>query len=150
MPRKFSGLGIEFLYPDNWLLSEESSDKSQTSGVTLESPVGAFLSINRYPQTTDIEGMVTAAQTAMEQEYQEIETEDFELTVSDRVLVGTSQSFYYLDLLITSKIMAFVYEQDLFMIQIQGEDRDLERLDEVFRAVLVSLMQSLASSNTQS
>lgn len=149
MPKQFNGFGVSFLYPDNWRITDEQTDNDSIRGLTLESPVGAFFSITRYSNTSNVDEMMANAQSAMEEEYEEIETDEFEVAIGDRILTGVSQSFYYLDLLITSKLLAFTHEQDLFMIQIQGEDRDLDQLESVFQAMMVSLFRSLNQARTE-
>ncbi len=143
MPKQFSGFGISFLYPDNWRVTEEGDPTNPGMGVTVESPGGAFLSIIRYVGVQESAEMIDSFRQTMEREYEEVETEEIDLAIQDWELSGISQSFYYLDLLITSKVLAANYLQDLFIIQIQGEDRELTQLDQVFQAILVSMLQSL-------
>lgn len=142
MPKQYEGMGISLLYPDNWQLTEDTVGEIVT-GMTLESPEGAFLAVNRYSNISDIEEVISSAKDAMESEYEDVESEAEEILIADFDLLGTVQRFYYLDLIITSKLYAFLHHDDTYLIQIQGEDRDIDRLEPVFQAMLTSMLGSI-------
>jgi hypothetical protein len=143
MPQQFEGLGLSLLYPDSWTLIEEGTEGG-TRGVNLESPGGSFLSINVYDMQADPADVIAEATEAMEAEYDEIESEPLQVTVADQQLHGTVQRFYYLDFVIVSKIIAVPHGEQMFLVQIQGEDRDIEQNERVFEAILTSMLRSLA------
>jgi hypothetical protein len=140
MPKKFEDLGLSFLYPDNWTSSEDPTAQA----CMLESPEGAFLTITRL-EGSDVVDPVAQAKAAMEKEYQDIEVEPISRTIANRELTGVTQRFVYLDLIITSHLLAFAGNGCTYLVQIQAEDRDMNRLEQVFEAILTSLCQSLTT-----
>ncbi|QDV27562.1 hypothetical protein [Aureliella helgolandensis] len=144
MPDKFTGLGIAFLYPENWKLEEESNDS-----VTLETPSGAFLTIARFDQDTSPAAAIDGARGTMEEEYEEIEQEITEKLLAGIALEGLTQRFVYLDLVIVSQLLAFAHPTATYLVQIQGEDREMEQTTPVFDAILTSLCQSLAAPESE-
>lgn len=138
MPEKFRWFDLELLYPENW--SVEEDELSNTLNVF--SPSGAFLSMTR---PGDIHSAFAQAKRAMEQEYDEIETENVSRILEDGLLEGIVQRFVYLDFIVTSHLLKLESESEEFeplLIQIQGEDRDLDQQQPVFDAILASLLQS--------
>lgn len=111
-------------------------------GITLESPGGSFLSINQVDSAQDVESVVREATATMATEYEDIESEPLTISIDGQAFEGTVQSFYYLDLLIVSKLLAIKMDNALYLIQIQGEDRDMEQQGIVFEAILTSMLRS--------
>ena len=80
----------------------------------------------------------------MESEYEEVETEVINRVVGETLLEGVTQRFVYLDLIVTSHLFRLEVEEEEvapLLVQIQGEDRDLDKLQPVFDAILASLAQ---------
>lgn len=154
MPGTFKGLGVHFLYPENWTISEQvEPGKATAGGVTLETPQGAFFSLNRYPGLTDPQQVVDEAISAMRDEYDNLEIEPCGALANQPEIAGVLDpdseagadlSFYVLDLLITARLLTIVHQGDALLVQIQGESRDFETLEPVFAAMLKSLRDSLA------
>ena len=46
MPATFESLGLNFLYPDNWVIAPRSAEEG-IDGATFELPSGGFFSIER-------------------------------------------------------------------------------------------------------
>jgi hypothetical protein len=139
MPEKFSWLGFELMYPENW--RAELDEEAET--LSIVSPSGAFLSMMR---PASIDSAFSQAKSAMETEYEEIETETVTRLVGEGLLEGITQRFIYLDFVVTSHLLKLESESEDFaplLIQIQGEDRDLDQQQPVFDAILTSLLQSV-------
>ena len=45
--------------------------------------------------------------------------------------------------MVISRMVAFALDHRTFLVQIQAEDRDFDKLEMVFKAILVSLLQSV-------
>ncbi len=138
MPLQFEGIGISLMYPDTWRIEEEPSD---SQGISIESPGGAFMFINCYPSLSPDEAIENACQ-AMLAEYDEVETETFTRTVSDRLFEVVAQRFIFLDLIIVSQVLSFTHADNTYLVQIQGEDREVDQLQPVFDAMLASIFQN--------
>lgn len=141
MPAQFSGFGISLMYPENWKV-EEQSDES----VTLESPSGAFLTVTRFPPSMTAGEAIERAQKTMADEYDQVEQEPLERELSGIRLSGTLQRFVYLDLIITSQLLAFERDEHSYLVQIQAEDRELDELQSVFDAMLTYMCQQMSLS----
>lgn len=144
MPSSFDAFGVRFLYPDNWKIVEQTeAGEESTAGVMLETPEKAFFSVNRYTGGISPQQVVDEAIAVMRGEYDEIEVNPFEEESALPRDVGAELSFYYLDLLVATRLLAIADRDEVVLVQIQGESRDFDRLEPVFRAMLKSLRESL-------
>jgi len=135
MPEQYHGLGLSILYPDNWTVDEDEV----SSVVTIESPGGAAMTVTRLDDSEDLQSPMDQAKIAMEAEYDLVEQESIERDIEGVQLVGITQRFVYLDLIVASHLLSFKRDGIAYLVQIQAEDRDMERLEQVFEAILVSL-----------
>jgi hypothetical protein len=147
MTKIYQGIGVRCMYPENWSLIEDTED-GQTTGFTLESPTSAFMTVSEYPWNVSPRSAVESSAAAMIAEYEEVEQQEFEPQLSYRGQIlqdcrGIDLQFYYLDLLVTSRLIAFTIERKTYLIQIQAEDRDFSTLEQVFQAMIISMLQSL-------
>ncbi|MBX3423045.1 MAG: hypothetical protein KF752_15930 [Pirellulaceae bacterium] len=142
MPGSYRWNSLNVRYPENWTLEEDEDSGS----LTIHSPSGAFLSLS---QPTDIQSALDTARHSMEGEYDEVETENVSRIVGQALLEGVTQRFFYLDLIIVCHLLKLECEEPDFrplLVQIQGEDRDLERQLNVFDAILIGLTQDACPS----
>jgi hypothetical protein len=137
MPLHYNGLGVSVMYPDGWKIEEDGIEENS---VSFESPLGAFLTITRYPEL-NFSDAVEKAHQVMLAEYDEVESEDLQRTIADREFNVTALRFVYLDFLIVAELFSFLLSGSTYLVQIQGEDRDVEKLQPVFQAMLTSLFQ---------
>ncbi|AMV34135.1 hypothetical protein VN12_18540 [Pirellula sp. SH-Sr6A] len=147
MTKIYQGIGLRCMYPENWNLIEDTED-GQTTGFTLESPTSAFMTVSEYPWNVSPRSAVESSAAAMMAEYEEVEQQPFDpqLTFRGEVLQdsrGADLQFYFLDLLVTSRLIAFTVDRKTYLVQIQAEDRDFMTLEQVFQAMLISMLQSL-------
>ena len=143
MPKKYTGMNMSLLYPDSWTMTEDSAGELR-QGVILESPGGSFLSINLLDGDQDVDEVVSEATEAMSAEYEDIESEPLTFHLAGHEFSGSVQRFYYLDFIIVSKLIALPTDDGLYLVQIQGEDRDIDQQTLVFEAILTSMLRSLA------
>lgn len=142
MPSQFSSLGISFLYPENWTLDEERTARGR-GAVTIYSPGGAFFSVSVYPRGSDPIALAKQAVEAVREEYTEVDVEEAQETVSGRDLVGYDLNFFCMDLTTTAKVRCLRGQRATYVVFCQAEDRDFERLANVFQAITVSLLGNL-------
>ncbi len=143
MPSSFSALGMQFLYPDNWV--QQSNDQSEADlGVVFDLPSGGFFSIERLNAEQDNDLIVSELADAFGQEYGEVESE--ELAVDAEAMPGVLRAiehrFYYLDLLIISRLMFLEVASEDFVCQYQSESRDFEKNEMVITAILKQISNS--------
>ncbi|MCG8650768.1 MAG: hypothetical protein MI861_13100 [Pirellulales bacterium] len=138
MPATFDAFGIRFLYPDNWSIADREEDEG-TDGVTLELPTGGFFSVERDQQGMLDEELIEEVSNTIEEDYTEVEREEI-------VLEGASQGeraidfrFYYLDLLIISRLVLITIDGARYLVQFQAESRDFDANERVLAAILQQL-----------
>ncbi|QDV65516.1 hypothetical protein [Crateriforma conspicua] len=137
MPAEFNDHGLRFMYPDNWTVAQDDGS-NDAQGVTLELPNGGFLAVEwTDPALTDAQVLAQVGQ-AMAAEYEELESESVDS--ADPAAPPTMEfRFYYLDLLIQSRVVLLSSRQRRMLVQIQAEDRDFIANEQVFQAILVQL-----------
>ena len=155
MPGTYTGCGVTLMYPDNWTINEQvDGPPGEPSTVTIETPEGAFFSISRYPSATNPQEVIDRAVEAMREEYREHQMEVEQCgalssnpgataIVNELLEAGADISFYFLDLLITVRLLAIVHQGDVLLIQLQGESRDFDKQELVFSAMMQSMRNSL-------
>jgi hypothetical protein len=137
MPATFDALGMQFLYPDNWKMLAAGEFESENSA-TVELPSGGFLSIERTQAGDSPDNAIKQVLAAFEAEYGEVEWEEIAITEESFPAVSrlVDFRFYYLDLLIFSRLIFLSRNQEQFMMQFQAESRDFEQNERVLSAIL--------------
>ena len=80
---------------------------------------------------------------ALRKEYREIEVLPATDALEGRELTGFDVNFFYLDLVVSIWLRAVPTPQGLYMVMCQAEDRELQQVGPVFRAMIASLLRSL-------
>jgi len=106
------------------------------------------MTVTEYPITVPPSQAIEEAHETMRLEYDDVEFEEIETDfgVTKASITDCKAGdvrFYYLDLLVVSRLISFCLDNRTFLIQIQAEDRDFESLELVFQAILVSMLQSV-------
>ncbi len=140
MPKIYERLGLQFQYPDNWILDEEEALAGNHS-VTVYSPTGAFWSVVVHPADADPLGLAAAAVRALKEEYPDLETVAVEEEVAGLRTTGFDMNFSYLDLTSTATVRVGHHLGKTIAVVCQAEDRDYEQLSNVFRAITHSLLR---------
>ena len=78
MAATFDNLGLQFLYPENWVISEQSQGEMYSASVTLQSTGSACWTVHRYPSSCPQQQLVEELVTAMQKEYPQAEDKEFE------------------------------------------------------------------------
>jgi hypothetical protein len=138
MPATFDDFGIRFLYPDNWAVAGRSMD-SGIQGVTFELPGGGFLSIEQSDKTISEDEILDEVAKTVAKEYEEVERESIELNNAGPNDRAIELRFYYLDLLIQSRIVLMNAGGQRLLVQIQAENRDFDSNELVFEAIFTQL-----------
>jgi hypothetical protein len=143
MPVTFDNLGISFQYPDNWQLDEEEIRAGQ-SAVTVFSPGGGFWSVALHGgSAVDPAHMAQAALDTMRKEYEELDAEPVHDLIAGHALVGFDLNFFCLDLTNTACIRSLRAGGTTYTVFYQAEDREYEEIAPVFRAMTLTLLQSI-------
>jgi hypothetical protein len=135
MPATFESLGIKFLYPDNWAVSERDESEGD-QGVTLELPTGGFFSLEREREGRTAEELIEEVNEALQEDYGEVEREEFRLEDAPADERAVDFRFYYLDLVVISRLVIVQTDTARYLIQMQAESRDFDANAMVLLAIL--------------
>jgi hypothetical protein len=139
MPALFDKLGIHFQYPENWTVEMDSAGAGRQT-VSVYSPEGAFWTVMRHSADTDPVELAQTALLAMQNEYDELDSETAREQIGEVELVGFDLNFYCLDLTNTAWIRVGITKTATYLLICQAEDREFERISVVFRAMMTSLL----------
>jgi len=135
MPATFESFGIKFLYPDNWTVAHRDQEEG-SDGVTFDLPTGGFFSLEREREGQLVEELIEEIADSIEQQYGDVEREELQLEDA----VGNERTvefrFYYLDLVIVSRLVILNLHDATYVIQMQAESRDFDSNELVFAAIL--------------
>lgn len=148
MPSKFNGSEISFEYPENWTLEEQDAPGGVRS-VTVTAPSGAFWSVGLHPALSDPMALARAAADALVDEYRQVEVDRASETIAAVEMVGYDLGFYCLDLIGSARVRCFWTARATYSIFCQAEDREFERLEDVFAAMTVSFLRNLPEATEE-
>ena len=142
MPATFESFGIKFLYPDNWKEIERPEDEG-SDGVTLELPTGGFFSLEKEREGQPISEIIDEVADSIAEDYDEIEQEEVSLPEALPDEKSIDFRFYYLDLLIVSRLIILLAGDTTLILQLQAESRNFDDNELVFAAILKQIRESL-------
>ena len=151
MPKIHRSLGLSITYPENWTVSDDLHE-GQVVGFQIQSPASAFLSVLSFDWSTTPDQAIDQAAQVIQNEYDNVESENFapELVSHPGPLAdsrGRELYFYYLDLLVRAKFIAFGVPHHTILVQFQAEDSEFQSLQRVFDAMLLTLCESVGRSD---
>lgn len=134
-------LSVHFLYPENWELVE-SDPRDDPRTISVQDEGGAFWSITIYEGNLDPASLAEAALAALEEEYVELEVEPVSESIGGVPAAGFDIHFYVEQLVAAARIRVFERDESLVLLLCQAEDRQFDRLNPMFEAMTVSLLQA--------
>ena len=145
MPAQFDSFGVRFLYPDNWTVADREEEEGDR-GTTLDLPSGGFVSIE-LTNADEVEELIDGIASTIAADYEDLEREEVTLDVLPESTPVTDLRFYYLDLLIVSRLVVLKptgdeADDNALLIQIQAESRDFDKNEPVFAAVLKQIVEA--------
>jgi hypothetical protein len=141
MTAEYHQHGVQFLYPDNWQLVSDDQ-RGWPRSVSVHSPQGAFWAVTLDQDSA--EGLLERMVELMQREYEGAECEPISRSVGRWMFSGVELHFYCLDLLVTAQLLRCAELTQPAVLLLQGEDRDFDRLVQVFDAITLSFLQHLA------
>lgn len=152
MPVQFDSFGVRFLYPDNWKIVERGEEEGD-QGATLDVPGGGFVAIERT-DANSVEEMIEGIVRAIAEDYEDLERENTSLDILGPDTPVTDLRFYYLDLLIISRLVVLsgsvlpdaIDDSEVLLIQMQAESRDFDKNEMVYNALLKQIVDATESS----
>ncbi len=142
MSSEYVEKGVRFQYPENWTLSKEVA-RADCRSVTVSSDGTAFWTLSIHPRAADPNQLIEAAVKAMQEEYEDLESEEVREEVGGYKLVGKDLNFYCLDLTNTAWIRCVRTDRATYTVFCQAEDREFVEMGDVFRAMIVSFLSNV-------
>ena len=143
MTATYDKLGVQFMYPENWEIMDEDPD-SEPRTIAVHNETGAFWSVTVYKSAVETDQIAETALAALREEYEELEAEAVDEQVGQVGATGYDVQFYVQQLVAAARIRTFANGEDTVLLLCQAEDREFERLREVFQAMTLSFLQSPA------
>ena len=143
MTAVYDKLGLKFLYPENWKLIDES-ESEMPHAITLETPAGdCSWAVHAYQPGADRDAILKETLATLQETYEDLEISACEDELGSSAASGVEALFYCLDFLIRAKLLVVPTREYLLLFWFQAEDREFDKQDAVFKAMSVSLLQSL-------
>ena len=147
MTAVYDKLGLNFLYPENWKLIDESESETPHS-ITLETPDGsAIWTVHVYPEDAVEEEVLKETLATLQETYEDLEIAPYEGELAGEPTTGVEALFYCLDFLIKAQLQFVRTEERLILFWTQAEDRDFEKQKIVFDAISTGLIQNRSAQN---
>ncbi|MEX2174078.1 MAG: hypothetical protein WD872_06930 [Pirellulaceae bacterium] len=141
MPAVYENFGVRFLYPENWSILDEESDAWPRT-VTLQSEQTGFWTLWAYPPLHEARKAVTEVIETIREAYPDLEVLPAKEMIGDAQTKGVDMAFFYLDLLVESRIRCLKTPSALLLWHYQAESREFEQIEPVFRAMTVNMLQT--------
>lgn len=143
MAAEFDKLGIRFLYPENWVISEDEVASSPRS-ISLESPEGALWTLAIHPEASDPTELAESVLATLqaEEDYADFDIETIREDLAGFETIGYDVQFFCRHQVVSATIRALRRGTKTLLILCQCDDRDFERLAPVFTAITHSLLTS--------
>jgi hypothetical protein len=138
MQQQFTGLGIQFRYPDDWKLFEELGDDE--ASITVASPETAFWSVTILRHRPDPDAVLNTAVDAFRDEYDEIDVALSQTSLANRQVPAAEIDFICLELTNTARLRALRTERFTLLVLYQLTDADTEDQEETLESISASLI----------
>jgi hypothetical protein len=139
MAAVFDHLGIHFQYPENWTV--ETEQENEDVEVTVYSPGGGFWSV-AVSDEQDPQALADIVVQAMNEEYDELDSEEASDSIGGEELSGYDLNFYCLDLTNTAQVRTFRRGDRTYLLLWQAEDHEFDEISPIFRAITTSLINN--------
>lgn len=147
MTAEYDRLGLHFLYPENWKLIDDSDNESPRV-ITLEAPGGGCTwAVHVYPVNTDADAVLKETLNSLQVTYEDLEISPLEEELGGHNASGVEALFYCLDFLIRAKLQTVQTPDYFLLFWSQAEDREFDKQEIVFKALAISLLQSLKANS---
>ena len=142
MSATYEKLGVQFMYPENWEIMDEDPHAEPRS-VAAHNETGAFWSVTIYKSDVEADDVAAAALAALREEYEELESQSVSEDLGPLPSSGYDAQFYVQQLVAAARIRTFTIGDETVLLLCQAEDREFERLSDVFQAMTLSFLQTV-------
>lgn len=142
MTAQYDRSGIQFLYPENWTLTDQPDDELPRA-ISLEAPGGGIWSVHLYSDETDGDLLVKDTIVALEETYPDLEVTASPTSIGPPDGAAVDVIFFCLDFLVRIHLQTMEVGGQRLLLWYQAEDRDFDGTQPIFHAISTSLLQSL-------
>lgn len=137
--------GLKFLYPENWKLTDGHATELPFH-VEIETPSGGLWSVNVYSHESDADKLLADAVAGIQSTYDDVEVSDADSDFEAYESKGVDAYFYCLDFIVTARVRVIEVESYKLVMLYQAESRDFDQQLDVFRAITMSMLQSISEN----
>jgi hypothetical protein len=137
MVETYTGHGIQFSYPPDWPLTEQTEEGHVT--ITVNTPETAFWSVVLFPDRPDPDEVVAAVVAAFREEYAEMDDYPLKARLVKKAAVAREIDFFCHELPGTARLHAVRTLACTILVLFQGADREMSDAGPVFERITRSL-----------
>ncbi len=138
MQGEYSNFGVNFNYPDDWIVVDED-DSGWPRRVSVQSPNSGYWELQAYPPNFHPAELSDQTLEAFREEYEELDFEPVSEKILDHETTGYDLDFFCLDLLVTCQVRSFRLANQTILLICQAESREFEMRRDLFAAITRSL-----------
>jgi hypothetical protein len=140
MTATYEKIGLKFLYPENWKLTDET-EGGLPSSISLESPDGGGLwSVHVYELDADPDEILKETIITLQETYPDLEITPIKSNFDPHPSTAVETLFYCLDFLVLVRLQVVKTSDYQLLFWFQAEDREFEKQELVFNAMTISTL----------
>ncbi len=140
MPKQYDDHGVQFIYPDNWQL-EVTASPELIADINLQSEGSCIWSVKILSSEYDLVDAMNQIVNGLTDGVEEVETNPIETELVGWDLRGVELNFFYLDFLVSARIVVARQQKKYLIFLAQGETQEFDKTSQVFAAITTSLLQ---------
>jgi len=138
----FEEHGLKIQYPENWRLTKGQQDRTPYE-ISIESPAGCLWTLHVFPVTSEADKLAKEAVLALHDQYEILDRSEVVEKLAEIEMKGYDLNFFCLDLLVEVRIRYFSSNENSFVLLLQSEDREFQKVNLVFSAITTSFLSNL-------
>ncbi len=135
---EYSRHGVQFRFPSDWTLTEQSDDDETT--ISLQSEGTSFWTLMLFKSRPDPEVVLDTVVAAFEVDYDDVDVISTIDNLSGLPSLGRDLDFVCYDLVNSAIVRAFQTSEQTVMVLYQGTDHELETTRDQMKAITASLL----------
>jgi hypothetical protein len=134
---EYTDHGVQFRFPSDWTLSEESNYEETT--ITIQSDGTSFWTLMLFKSRPDPEEVLETVVSAFVQDYEDVDVTSAIDNLAGLPSLGRDLDFVCYDLVNSAVVRAFQTSDQTIMVLYQGTDHELESTRDQLHAITASL-----------
>ena len=138
MDKIYQARGVQFQYPADWDLSEQTDGPETT--ITVSNLETSFWSLTVFADQPSPEAVIESALEAYREEYDELDIYPTEISICNREAIARDLEFVCLELINTAFLRSTVIGNSTVLVLFQATDHELNDTRSIFEQISASLM----------